>query len=639
MLALLAILLVAPLDVEAGVLEVRPDGWTASEGVRFHTHGLGLEATRVRGHATPDCPSGVIEAEGGVDLRGDSLTGSARRLTVCLPSGDVTLSDLRLRAPRLRLDAATAAGRGRRWRATTLAATACGCAEPPWRVTARSAQVVAGEGAWVDWPVFWAGPVPIAAAPWGYVPLTRRRTGLLLPRLGWDGEHGPYGSLPFFWALGRSVDLTLAPGYRHGLGPAAGDVALRWAAAPDEDGRLALGVVGAEGVLTGEGSVPLGPARLAIEGAAATDAAVFEALRPGLTDRTRLHLDGALGAAIVGRQLGAGARAVSTQSLDGAAGHAPAPEVWARWSIGDGPATATVDAEARRLWADEGPAVDAFRGRTAADAEVWIGPLRLRPHAGLWTDVRGDDAGSESRVAGVVAGTGEVALGRRYGAGVHRVGVRLDGRYARARGRLPGDAARAGATDVFLDSGGGGVTLETAWIRADAHARLGLRQGWEAEAPVEGREDPRLRLQVDLPWAGADAAAAGLHAGWARLRLGRARGAHGRLGWARVRRDADAPWLRPVGAAMARLQDGAQTVPGSAEGGVTLPLGPARLDYDIAVDAEAGALVGQAGALRWQGRCDCWHASVGVAHQRGRDLPDVWIGVGLEPDGLVDAGR
>ncbi|MCB9535908.1 MAG: LPS-assembly protein LptD [Myxococcales bacterium] len=549
------------------------------------------------------------------------------------------MADLRLAGPRLRLSADTAAGRGGRWRATAVSASACGCADPPWRVTARSAEVVAGEGAWLDWPVFWAGPVPVAAAPWGYVPLARRRSGVLLPRLGWDGDHGPHGSLPVFWALGRSVDLTLAPGYRHGLGPAAGDAILRWAAAPGEGGRLSLGVVGAEGVVAGEGSLPSGSARLALEGAATTDAEVFRALRPGLTDRTRTHLDGALGAALLGRRVGAGLRVASAQSLDGAAGQATAPEIWARWSTGDGPATVALDAEARRLWADEGPAVDAFRGRTAADAEVWIGPLRVRPHAGLWTDVRGDDVASESRVAGVAAGTAEVALGRRYGAAHHRVGLRLDGRYARARGRLTGAGPPAGATDAFLDSAGGGVTLETAWVRSDAHARLGLRQGWEAEAPVEGRGIRGCGCRWICPGPAPTPPRRGERAGWARLRLGHARGAQGRLGWARVRRDADAPWLRPVGAVEARLQDGALTVPGSAEAGLTLPLGPARLDYDVAVDAEAGHLVGQAGALRWQGRCDCWHASLGVGHQRGRDLPDVWIGLGLEPDGLLDAGR
>lgn len=639
MLALLAILLVAPLDVEAGVLEVRSDGWSASEGVRLQTPALSLRATRVQGRATPDCPSGAVEATGDVALRGGPFVARARRLQVCLPSGDVALEELGLSGPRLRLSAATAAGRGRRWRATTVDATACGCADPPWRVTARSAEVVAGEGAWVDWPVFWAGAVPIAAAPWGYVPLARRRTGLLLPRVGWDGERGPHAYLPLFWALDRSVDLTLAPGYRHDLGPAAGDLALRWAAAPGEAGRLTLGVIGADGVLAGEGSLPVGPARVAIEGAATTDAEVFRALRPGLTDRTRLHLDGALGAALVAGQLGAGLRAVTVQTLDGASARTPLPEIWLRGSTGRGPATLTLDAEARRLWADVGPAVDAFRGRTAADAEVWIGPLRLRPHGAVLTDVRGDDAATETRLAGVITSTAEVALARRYGVAVHRVGLRLDGRYARARGRVTGDGQPAGATDAFLDSAGGGVTLETAWIRPDANARLGVRQGWEAEAPIEGREDARVRLRVDLPWAAADAAAAGPDAAWARLRLGAAQGVLGRLGWARVRRDADAPWLRPVGAVEARLQDGALTVPGSAEAGLTLPLGPARLDYDVAVDTDQGQLVGQAGALRWQGRCDCWHASVGVGHQRGRDLPDVWIGVGLEPDGSLDAGR
>jgi LPS-assembly protein len=96
--------------------------------------------------------------------------------------------------------------------------TPCDCdpLNPSWRVQATSAHVVTGQHAFLLWPVIYVGPVPVLAFPVLDLPLTDRRTGLLIPRPGVDPRRGFSLELPIFITLGRSYDLTLTPGYFFG---------------------------------------------------------------------------------------------------------------------------------------------------------------------------------------------------------------------------------------------------------------------------------------------------------------------------------------------------------------------------------------------------------------------------------------
>jgi LPS-assembly protein len=99
-----------------------------------------------------------------------------------------------------------------------LAFSPCECkpGEPSWRVEANKASVEMGERAILTWPVVYVHSVPVFALPWLYLPLAERRSGLLIPRPTTSGLNGFTIDQPVFFTLGRSYDLTFAPGYYTG---------------------------------------------------------------------------------------------------------------------------------------------------------------------------------------------------------------------------------------------------------------------------------------------------------------------------------------------------------------------------------------------------------------------------------------
>jgi LPS-assembly protein len=83
-----------------------------------------------------------------------------------------------------------------------------------WSISASKADVLVGERAILIWPTFRIQEVPVMVLPAIYLPLSDRRTGLLLPVL--DYKNGFEVDQPLFITLGRSYDLTLTAGWRFG---------------------------------------------------------------------------------------------------------------------------------------------------------------------------------------------------------------------------------------------------------------------------------------------------------------------------------------------------------------------------------------------------------------------------------------
>ncbi|AKQ67408.1 Outer membrane protein Imp [Myxococcus hansupus] len=112
-----------------------------------------------------------------------------------------------------------------------LAFTPCNCSpnEPGWRMEASSATVVLGERATMTLPVVYVKSVPVMALPWLYMPLSQRRTGLLIPKPTFNALNGFALEQPLFITLGQSYDLTFTPGYFSGGAsvPNPADSALR----------------------------------------------------------------------------------------------------------------------------------------------------------------------------------------------------------------------------------------------------------------------------------------------------------------------------------------------------------------------------------------------------------------------------
>jgi LPS transport system D len=119
-----------------------------------------------------------------------------------------------------------------RYRLEGVTVTPCDCGAdggtPDWALSAKSAEVKAGDGAVLELPILQLGgaSVPLLRVPALYFPLSDRRTGLLIPRFVWQSQNGFILDEPFFATLGRSYDLTFSPGYAFGVnqfGPAPGE--------------------------------------------------------------------------------------------------------------------------------------------------------------------------------------------------------------------------------------------------------------------------------------------------------------------------------------------------------------------------------------------------------------------------------
>ena len=130
--------------------------------------------------------------------------------------------------------------------------TPCDCkGEPDYEIAAKSA-VIEGDRAHLSGAQLRLGGLPVPLFPLS-LPLTARQSGLLAPQLGFASVSGFGFAQPVFVTLGRSFDVTLAPGLFTGTGgggdPAIGQRAVagprlglegRYAPSEGTRGQLAL---------------------------------------------------------------------------------------------------------------------------------------------------------------------------------------------------------------------------------------------------------------------------------------------------------------------------------------------------------------------------------------------------------------
>lgn len=90
---------------------------------------------------------------------------------------------------------------------------------PDWEFRSTATTVHLDDYIVADHSSFWIKGLPALYFPRIIMPASPRRTGFLIPRAGYGGGDGIMLSLPFFWAISRSQDVTLTPTYRSKRGP------------------------------------------------------------------------------------------------------------------------------------------------------------------------------------------------------------------------------------------------------------------------------------------------------------------------------------------------------------------------------------------------------------------------------------
>ncbi len=102
---------------------------------------------------------------------------------------------------------------GKRHHLTGVRFTPCDCGPdeaPSWELRAAEADVIADERAWLRRPVVVLKGLPVLALPVAYLPLSERRSGLLMPQFNYSGRDGFLLSESLFVTLGAQADTTLA---------------------------------------------------------------------------------------------------------------------------------------------------------------------------------------------------------------------------------------------------------------------------------------------------------------------------------------------------------------------------------------------------------------------------------------------
>ena len=98
---------------------------------------------------------------------------------------------------------------------------------PAWRFRFKDLDLHAGDNVAFTGGWFCVNDVPVIPIPSLTYPLTKRRTGFLIPTIGYDNRFGMHLQESFFWAINPSQDLTIAPFYYSSLGY-GGDVKYRY---------------------------------------------------------------------------------------------------------------------------------------------------------------------------------------------------------------------------------------------------------------------------------------------------------------------------------------------------------------------------------------------------------------------------
>ena len=194
---------------------------TARGGVRFVLGQVVIVADEV----TADLDDQVVTAKGNVVLSDGSnrLEGEEVEYNLRTSLG-VVRQGRGLLFPGLGVRGAEIHREGeRQFRLVDGAFTSCRICQtelqtPDWEFRAAEATVHLDDYVIADHTSVWIKGIPALYFPRIVVPTSPRRTGFLIPRAGMGGD-GFMLSLPFFWAISNSQDLTVTPTYRTKRGP------------------------------------------------------------------------------------------------------------------------------------------------------------------------------------------------------------------------------------------------------------------------------------------------------------------------------------------------------------------------------------------------------------------------------------
>jgi LPS-assembly protein len=147
--------------------------------------------------------------------------------------------------------------------------TTCRCDDEEgraaWRIRAREAEAEVGGYATVRNATFEVLDVPILWLPWMKYPMTDRKSGFLMPELGYGSRDGARVGLPFFWAPADPINVIVTPSWIQKRG-VKGDLALDFVYGEQSGGDVRGSFVHDDSIDSGDPETPYGDERWAVKG-------------------------------------------------------------------------------------------------------------------------------------------------------------------------------------------------------------------------------------------------------------------------------------------------------------------------------------------------------------------------------------
>jgi LPS-assembly protein len=184
----------------SGDVVIRRDEMTLrAQEVRVDRDTQDVEA---RGKVSLDSPEWKIRSAESVQFNLGRETGEGRNADIFIEQGHVSITGRRFEK-----------FEGQAFQVDDLFFTTCLCESgvPHWKFSAEQMELSNQGLATIRGGYFYILDVPVFYLPYGFFPLrTERQTGFLFPQFGSSNKEGFRFQQPFFWAISKSTDATLA---------------------------------------------------------------------------------------------------------------------------------------------------------------------------------------------------------------------------------------------------------------------------------------------------------------------------------------------------------------------------------------------------------------------------------------------
>lgn len=161
--------------------------------------------------ATINLNTEIVEAQGQVILQNTNVYAEGERLVLNYRTNVGTLYRGFLKSGQVIFEGDVIEKLGENeYQANHAYYSACATCPPSWSFTGSKIVAEIGGYASIDYPVLRLGDVPVFMLPWIRVPLkSDRQSGFLVPKFPFNKSSKLGITIPYFWAISRSQDLTM----------------------------------------------------------------------------------------------------------------------------------------------------------------------------------------------------------------------------------------------------------------------------------------------------------------------------------------------------------------------------------------------------------------------------------------------